>query len=97
MKSSWPHSSAGCRAAAPQKQAVAANIARLKAHTDLPVCVGFGIRSAEQAVEMAEFSDGVVVGSALVDVIAETAETPEKSAEKVLALASALAEGVNRT
>ncbi|MCH1568378.1 MAG: tryptophan synthase subunit alpha [Alphaproteobacteria bacterium] len=84
-------------AAAPQKQAVAANIARLKAHTDLPVCVGFGIRSAEQAAEMAEFSDGVVVGSALVDVIAETAETPEKSAEKVLALASALAEGVNRT
>ena len=46
---------------------------------------------------MAAIADGVVVGSALVDVIAETAENKAETAEKVLALASALAEGVKRT
>lgn len=80
--------------AAPQQQAVADNIARIKNHTKLPVCVGFGIRTAEQAAAMADIADGVVVGSALVDVIGETAENKAKTAEKVLALASALAKGV---
>jgi len=83
-------------AAAPQQQAVADNIARIKSHTELPVCVGFGIRTPEQAAALAGVADGVVVGSALVDVIAETAENRGQTAEKVLALASALAEGVNR-
>ena len=83
--------------AAPQQQAVADNIARIKNHTKLPVCVGFGIRTPAQAAAMAAIADGVVVGSALVDVIAETAENKAETAEKVLALASALAEGVKRT
>lgn len=83
-------------AAAPQKQAVADNIARLKRHTDLPVCVGFGIRTPDQATAMADSADGVVVGSALVDLIAETAENRTETAKQVLALASALAKGVNR-
>ena len=56
-------------AAAPQQGAVAANVARIKKHTDLPVCIGFGIRTAELP-RMADIGDGVVVGSALVDVIA---------------------------
>ena len=46
---------------------------------------------------MAVIADGVVVGSALVDVIGETAENKAKTAEKVLALASALAKGVKTT
>lgn len=83
--------------AAPQQQAVADNIARLKKHTDLPICVGFGIRTPDQAAAMAAVADGVVVGSALVDVIGETAENRAQTADKVLALASALAEGVKRT
>ncbi|HAT08893.1 MAG TPA: tryptophan synthase subunit alpha [Rhodobiaceae bacterium] len=83
-------------AAAPQKQAVAENIARIKRQTQLPVCVGFGIRTPEQAAAMADSSDGVVVGSALVDVIAETAENRAHTVKRVLALASALAEGVNK-
>ncbi|MCH1542442.1 MAG: tryptophan synthase subunit alpha [Alphaproteobacteria bacterium] len=83
--------------AAPQQQAVADNIARIKNHTKLPVCVGFGIRTPAQAAAMAAIADGVVVGSALVDVIAETAENKAETAEEVLALASALAEGVKRT
>jgi tryptophan synthase alpha chain len=83
-------------AAAPQQKAVAANIARLKNHTALPVCVGFGIRTPDQAAAMSAIADGVVVGSALVDEIAETAENSAQTVERVLTLASALAEGVNR-
>ena len=83
-------------AAAPQKQAAAENIARIKNHTHLPVCVGFGIRTPEQAAAMADSADGVVVGSALVDIIAETADNRSDTVNQVLALASALAEGVNR-
>ena len=83
--------------AAPQQQAVADNIARIQAHTELPVCVGFGIRTPEQAAAMAEIADGVVVGSALVDMIADAQESGEKASEKVLALANALAQGVKGT
>ena len=57
------------------QQAVQASIevavARLKAATDLPVAVGFGVRTPEQAAAIAKVADGVVVGSALVDIIAE--------------------------
>ena len=83
-------------AAAPQQQAVADNIARIKQQTHLPVCVGFGIRTPEQAAALAASSDGVVVGSALVDVLAEPAEIRAVTGLQVLALASALGEGVNK-
>src|ERR1700758_2517299 len=56
-------------AAAPDTGKVAAAVARIKRHTRLPVCVGFGVRTAEQARAMAEGADGVVVGSALVDAV----------------------------
>ena len=46
-------------------------VARLKAHTDLPVAVGFGVRTPEQAANIARVADGVVVGSALVELVAE--------------------------
>lgn len=49
---------------------LAAEVQRLKAGTDLPVAVGFGISTAEQAREVAGLADGVVVGSALVDLLA---------------------------
>ena len=48
---------------------VGATVASIKAHTDLPVGVGFGIRDAQTAAKVAEFSDAVVVGSALVQLI----------------------------
>ena len=85
-------------AAAPQKQAVSDNVARIKRHTDLPVCIGFGIRSPEQAAEMSTIGDGAVVGSALVDVIAANLDADGKAktscADEVLALATSLARGV---
>jgi len=46
-------------------------VEKIEACTDLPVCVGFGISSAEQAEEVSSFSDGVVVGSALLKVIGD--------------------------
>ena len=46
-------------------------VAKLKAATDLPVAVGFGIRTPDQAAAVARVADGVVVGSAIVDLVAE--------------------------
>ncbi len=46
-------------------------VARLKAATDIPVAVGFGVRTPEQAAAIAKVADGVVVGSAIVDIIAK--------------------------
>ncbi len=56
-------------AAAPDAGKVSAAVTRIKRHTKLPVCVGFGVRTAEQARGIAEGADGVVVGSALVDAV----------------------------
>ena len=55
--------------AAPDANKVAAAVTRIKRHTTLPVAVGFGVRTAEQARMIAQGADGVVVGSALVDVL----------------------------
>ncbi len=46
-------------------------VARLKAATDLPIAVGFGVRTPEQAAAIAKVADGVVVGSALVELVAQ--------------------------
>jgi len=61
--------------------------ARLKAVTDLPVLVGVGISTPEQAAEVCEVADGVVVGSALVRQVLE-ADTPEGSVEVVAEVVS---------
>ncbi|GAB3383277.1 tryptophan synthase subunit alpha [Azotobacter armeniacus] len=68
-------------------------VARLRRHTDLPVCIGFGIRSPEHAASVARLADGVVVGSALVDRIAK-AGSNEQAVGDVLGLCRELAEGV---
>jgi len=43
--------------------AIKTKVANIRMHTDLPICVGFGVKTPQQACEVAEFSDGVVVGS----------------------------------
>lgn len=68
-------------------------IGRLRRHTDLPISVGFGIRTPEQAAAIARVADGVVVGSALIDHIAN-ASSPEQAVSGVLTLCSQLSEGV---
>lgn len=56
---------------------VAEHLAPLRRMTDLPLCVGFGIRDGASAAEVGKVADGVIVGSALVSRIAANAETPE--------------------
>ena len=68
-------------------------VARLRRHTDLPISIGFGIRTPEHAAEVARRAEGVVVGSALVDQIAKAA-SPQQAIDGVLNLCAQLAEGV---
>jgi tryptophan synthase alpha chain len=70
-------------------------IERLRRHTALPISVGFGIRTPEQAAAIARLADGVVVGSALVDQIAK-APSPDQAVEGVLSLCKDLAKGVRK-
>ena len=51
--------------------------AKIRAHTDLPIAVGFGISNPEQAGIVAETADAVVVGSAVVDQIAQQGQSPD--------------------
>jgi tryptophan synthase alpha chain len=82
-------------AAAPDTGAVAAAVSRIKAKTPLPVCVGFGVRTAEQARAIGRHADGVVVGSALVAAMedARDAGTPAM-VDAVTALVRDLAGGL---
>ncbi|QWF83175.1 tryptophan synthase subunit alpha [Amycolatopsis sp. CA-230715] len=64
-------------------------VRRTRAHTDLPIGVGLGVRSGEQAAEVAAFADAVIVGSALVTAAAE-------GTDAVHALSGELAEGVRK-
>lgn len=68
-------------------------VARLKRHTGLPVAIGFGIRTPEQAAAIARLADGVVVGSALIDHIAK-AESSTEAVAGVLGHCRELAEGI---
>ena len=69
-------------------------VARLRRHTELPVCIGFGIRTPEHAANIARLADGAVVGSAFVDLI-EQATSPDQAVEGVLARCRALADGIH--
>jgi tryptophan synthase alpha chain len=72
---------------------IAAQVAEIKKHTPLPVAVGFGISTPEQAAEVAAESDAVVVGSAIVRRIGEHGNAPglsEKIADFVRPLAAAI-------
>ena len=73
-------------------------VKRLKRHTDLPIAVGFGVKNAENAAQIAATADGVVVGSALVEALnasldAQGRATPG-SVEAVTTLVSSIAGGV---
>ena len=66
-------------------------VAKLKAATDLPIAVGFGVRTPEQAGAIAKVADGVVVGSALVELVGEHgSDAPEKLRELTASLAKAV-------
>ena len=75
--------------------AVAPAVARIRAASGLPVCVGFGIKTPERAAQVARVADGVVVGSVLVDVIASALEMNQSVAPKVMETAANLAKAVH--
>ncbi len=78
--------------------AVGDAVARIKRHTDLPVCVGFGIRTPDAARAIAERANGAVVGTALVDALRGSLDAEghatAKTVNAVADLAASLAQGV---
>ena len=75
---------------------LASQVAKIRAHTNLPIAVGFGVSNPEQAGTVAGHGDAVVVGSAIVNQIAENGKSPELVA-KVGAFVKSLADAVKAT
>jgi tryptophan synthase alpha chain len=76
--------------------AVAAKLKELRRHTTLPIGVGFGIRDAETAGQVAEIADAVVVGSVLVNQVAALAETPEAIPTALATTVAELRAGIDK-
>ena len=85
-------------AASADSAVVGAAVGRIKRHTKLPVCVGFGIRTPEAARGIAERADGAVVGTALVDALRGSLDSDGRATAKTVTavadVAAALAQGV---
>ena len=85
-------------AASADTSAVGQAVARIKRHTKLPVCVGFGIRTPQAARGIAENADGAVVGTALVDALRASLDADGRATAKTVGavadLVAALAQGV---
>src|SRR5690606_32376091 len=82
--------------ALPQTDRIAAAVARIKRHTDLPVCVGFGIKSAADAAAIGRSADGVVVGSAIVAAVARAHDAGADPVEAATAITRDIAAGVRQ-
>jgi tryptophan synthase alpha chain len=76
---------------------IAEAVARLKAVTTLPVAVGFGVRTPEQAADIARVADGVVVGSALVELIAQHGANAAGPVRDYVATLAAAIHGARRS
>lgn len=79
--------------------AVGEAVARIKAHTDLPVIVGFGIKTADDAAEIGRHADGIAVGTVLVDAVAKSLDDGKPTNRTVGAvreLIASLAGGLRR-
>ena len=85
--------------ATPDFGVVASTVARIKQHTNLPVCVGFGVKTAAHARAIARGADGVVVGSALVEAVRTSLDADGRATEKtvpaVLNLVADIARGAH--
>jgi len=81
-----------------QMDSISSAVNRIKQVSDLPVVTGFGIRTAEQAAHIALLGDGAIVGSAVVEIIAESNMqnlTAEKTSEKVSDFTKSLADAIS--
>jgi len=86
-------------AAIKSRGAVGDAVDRIKSHTDLPVAVGFGIKTAEDAADIGKHADGIVVGSVLVDAVAQSlvdGKASDTTVSAVRDLVADLAGGVRR-
>ncbi|MGH6716215.1 MAG: tryptophan synthase subunit alpha [Bradyrhizobium sp.] len=85
-------------AAAADSRAVGEAVARIKRHTNLPVCVGFGIKTPQAAGSIAQAADGAVVGTALVDALRgsldEEGRATSRTVDAVAKFAASLVQGV---
>lgn len=81
-------------AARPDPQKVAASVARIKSHTTLPVAVGFGVRTAEDAAEIAKTANGVVVGSALVEAVRQSLHADGRPTELTVGAVTSIVEEI---
>ena len=85
-------------AASADANVVGQAVSRIKKHTSLPVCVGFGIRTPENARSIAERADGSVVGTALVDALSGSLDSEGRATARTVGavadLVAALAQGV---
>jgi tryptophan synthase alpha chain len=77
--------------ARPQVEEVKKDVERIRKVTDLPLAIGFGISTAQQAAEIAPYADGIVVGSALVKTIAENSQRSD-----LVAVVSQYARGMKK-
>jgi tryptophan synthase alpha chain len=84
--------------ASADSSAVGQAVARIKRHTKLPVCVGFGIRTPDAARAIAENADGAVVGTALVDALRGSLDAENRATSRTVVavadLVASLAQGV---
>ncbi len=74
--------------------AVGEAVTRIKGHTPLPVCVGFGVKTAEQAAAIGRDADGVVVGTAIVRAIANSLDDDDRATADTVAAVTTLVRGL---
>jgi tryptophan synthase alpha chain len=80
--------------ALPDPSLVGAAVQRIKAHTDLPVCVGFGVKTADHARAIGAAADGVVVGSAIVSQVAGSLTADGKATDHTISAVTTLVSGL---
>ena len=77
-------------------ESVVKKVDQIRSHTSIPVGVGFGIRDAESAAQVAAVADAVVVGSAIVNRVAENEDDPKEISKQVCALLSSMREAMDK-
>ncbi|HEV7255076.1 MAG TPA: tryptophan synthase subunit alpha [Mesorhizobium sp.] len=83
-------------ASLPDTTKVGAAVTRIKRHTELPVCVGFGVKTAAHAEAIGRSADGVVVGTAIVNAVAGSLSVEGKAGPETVSRVTALVEDLAR-
>ena len=84
-------------AGAAESKSVAQSLDRIRTYTDLPICVGFGVKTPDQCAAIAKFADGVVVGSAIVGVIDKFVSSDNTSPEQCISAVHKFVHSLSRS